>query len=54
LIDTTQELGLISSHSDHIKRLYRLTFDPENTLYSIRHSLFLSTTSHNLIRLPIL
>lgn len=54
LIDIAKALRLISSHGDCVNRLWRLTFDPENTLFSIAHALSLSPSSHLLIRLHIL
>lgn len=54
LIDAAGALRLIGSHGDCIKRLLRLTFDPENTLLSIGRALSLSPPSHLLTRPHIL
>lgn len=54
LIDAAAALRLIGSHGDCIKRLLRLTFDPENTLLSIGRALSLSPPSHLLTRPHIL
>lgn len=46
LIDTAAALRLIGSHGDCINRLWRLTFDPENTLLSIGRALSPSPHLH--------